>query len=397
MFSSSFMTNHSSPNTQIILSLDSDCSTDSINQYIQFKLTNSKSISKYIGQQIPLNLIYPNESNYICKILFLNAHVTRNYQSHLITLESINPNHDYTIYCNALLQHALNHHNDAIQLFQSIIKVDNLYMDPILYDMIQTSHRLLQESQYHFQITQLISGIHIANDSKWNQPITCLINSYAKQMNNLIYIITDLISKQCYLVDPCWDTNTIIQILNKQQLNLIGVILTHFHFDHVGGIPPSPFHYLRVKVPGLHSILKYKQVPVYMHELDVSIMLQQPGNADLQIQAIQNNEILKLGNHQIQILHTPGHTPGSICLLVNQCRLITGDTLFKQSCGTVYEDDRVKRVDEMIASLKMISEMDENIVVLSGHGYRGVVTSIGQEKESGILGDLNYLKHLLLK
>lgn len=182
------------------------------------------------------------------------------------------------------------------------------------------------------------------------------------------------------------------KIIIKEKLKLIGAIVTHHHFDHVGGTPPPPFDQLPIKVAGLATILKkYPNVNAYIHPEDVATVLEKnPGIKISQIQPTPDGYQLRLSTRVVlRFLHTPGHTMGSQCVLVNDCRVFTGDTLFLGCCGRVDLDDGDPEF--MYESLrKMKTVLDNEVVVYPGHAYGGGNwTTIGQEKLSGALRDLS--------
>lgn len=132
------------------------------------------------------------------------------------------------------------------------------------------------------------------------------------------------------VVDPSADGKTILSAIREAGAVLDGIVLTHGHFDHIISIDT-----LRSLCPGC---------PVYIHENDVDFPQDARKNAfwpffqmertwNRPDKVLQDGDVLMLGGQSIRVLHTPGHTPGSICLLCNQEWLLTGDTLFASGIG----------------------------------------------------------------
>ncbi|CAG8810292.1 20248_t:CDS:2 [Cetraspora pellucida] len=257
------------------------------------------------------------------------------------------------------------------------------------------------------------------------------IFEFAVKMKNLIYVIVDNSTKECIVVDACWDVDGIIKFIKNKRLKLVGAIVTHHHFDHVGGKPPSPFNQLPIKVSGLCDLLKrFPKLKAYIHPLDIPHVLKTNPelsdlftsiplsnlpfknrqshlcntniisfiiNSTLNSSALSNsnasriiptphNFILSLGNFTLlRFLHTPGHTEGSQSILVNETRLFTGDTLM---CGCTGRLDlpggNLKQMKKTLR--KRLGSLDDKIVVFPGHDYGGDWTTIGIEKRKGIIG-----------
>ncbi|KAI8056253.1 beta-lactamase-like protein [Syncephalis plumigaleata] len=210
----------------------------------------------------------------------------------------------------------------------------------------------------------------------------------AGPMRNFIYLIADRDTRDCVIVDACWDVPGLLDIIKQEGLNLVGAIVTHHHFDHVGGAPPPPFDQFRIRVSGLATILKKKPaVTAYVHPLDVPELV--PANPGLPLSRIRptpDGYVLKLGRRTtIRFLHTPGHTPGSQCLLVNERRLFTGDTLFLGCCGRL--DMPGGNPEAMWRSLRRLANLDDQLVIYPGHEYGGEWSTLQEEKMAGALKD----------
>ena len=130
------------------------------------------------------------------------------------------------------------------------------------------------------------------------------------EMDNFTYIIIDEKNRNSIIVDPSWDLEIIFDFLNKNKLDNEFIINTHSHFDHVLGNEQV------VKTTGA-KIIQHKASPL---------------KKDIEV---NDEESIKFGDSQIKIIYTPGHSGDSICLVINDKIILTGDTLFVGSCGRI--------------------------------------------------------------
>lgn len=164
------------------------------------------------------------------------------------------------------------------------------------------------------------------------------------------------------IVDPSADANTIVTALASNGLTLDYILLTHGHFDHIVSIDT-----LREKTG----------TPVCIHEYDLLMPEDAHKNAFYTFfrmeraykrpeKALFDNEILKLGDELIRVIHTPGHTAGGACFLCNNEFLITGDTLFADSYGRydLYGGDEAT----LFHSLRELRSLPKNLIIYPGHG-----------------------------
>lgn len=156
------------------------------------------------------------------------------------------------------------------------------------------------------------------------------------------------------------------------------------------GIPPSPYDQFRIKVSGIYSLMRrVPKLSVYINPADIPHVLKSnPGMSELKRRIIStpNKFTLKLGNlTNLQFIHVPGHTEGSQIILVNETRLFTGDTLMVGCVGRI--DLPGGDIKEMKKTLKeRLSDLEDGTVVYPGHNYGGEWTTIGMEREKGIIG-----------
>lgn len=169
-------------------------------------------------------------------------------------------------------------------------------------------------------------------------------------------------------------------------------IVTHFHFDHVGGSPPPPYDTFPIKISGLATLLKQMpHIKAYIHPLDIPFI--QQANPSIQINRLvptcttNITTELTVGKVNIEFLHTPGHTPGSQSLLINKSRLIAGDTLLCGGhCGrTDLQGGNRKSMENTLRNV--LGSLDDRIIVYPGHDYGLTWSTIGMERENGCLGE----------
>ncbi|RKP14710.1 beta-lactamase-like protein, partial [Piptocephalis cylindrospora] len=244
----------------------------------------------------------------------------------------------------------------------------------------------LEDARSGLFIRQILVGRDIASGRSLS-PIQSRINEAATSMRNFIYLIGDRDTKKCVLIDACWDVNGLLKIVKQEGYELVGLIVTHHHFDHVGGVPPPPYDQFRIRVPGLASLMKkFPALTGYVHPEDIPRL--KPDNPTLPLNRIiptSDNFVLRLGERTIlRFLHTPGHTPGSQCVLLNERRLISGDTLFLGCCGRL--DLPGADRDSMWSSLQRLSEeLDAETIIYPGHEYGGEWSTVGEERLAGAL------------
>jgi hydroxyacylglutathione hydrolase len=187
-------------------------------------------------------------------------------------------------------------------------------------------------------------------------------------------VIGDEVSREAMVIDPGDDVEDVLAIIRKHNLTVKQIVITHAHIDHVGGASK-----LRV-VTGAPILLNQNDYEL-LKMLDQQaewIGMPSPGKIDID-QSVAQADTIKAGSLSADVLHTPGHTEGSICLYFSvEQKLIAGDTLFAGSIGRT--DLPGGSFNKIIRSIheKVLALPDATIVV-PGHGS---LTTVGEEREN---------------
>ncbi|MFH5230582.1 MBL fold metallo-hydrolase [Antrihabitans spumae] len=182
----------------------------------------------------------------------------------------------------------------------------------------------------------------------------------ATQMRNFAYLIGDRETGDCLVVDPAYAATDLVDAAEADGMRVSGVLVTHHHPDHVGG------EMMGFSLPGLADLLERVAVPVHVNEHEVQWVSRVTGISAGDLTGHAHRDKVSVGAIDIELLHTPGHTPGSQCFLLDG-RLVAGDTLFLDGCGrTDFPDGDV---DEMFRSLQNLAKLDGDPTVFPGHWY----------------------------
>ena len=182
----------------------------------------------------------------------------------------------------------------------------------------------------------------------------------AAQMRNFAYLIGDRETGDTVVVDPAYAANDLVDILEADGQKLSGVLVTHHHPDHVGG------SMMGFELKGLAELLERRSVPVHVNSVEADWVSRITGIARSDLTGHEHGDKVNVGDIEIELLHTPGHTPGSQCFLLDG-RLVAGDTLFIEGCGRT--DFPGGDVDEMFRSLQQLAALSGDPTVYPGHWY----------------------------
>lgn len=200
-----------------------------------------------------------------------------------------------------------------------------------------------------FYFRQLLSGRDFAVD-----------NGLAAQMVNFVYAIGDRATGECVLVDPAYAVGELLAVVGADDMRVTGVLATHYHPDHVGG---SMMGY---KIEGVRELLELQGMKIHVQEAEAAFVRKVTGVSDGDLVAHDPGDVVMVGDVRIELVHTPGHTPGSQCFLVDG-RLVSGDTLFLDGCGRT--DLPGSDPDDMYDSLMRLAKLPDTTVVYPGHRY----------------------------
>ncbi|MCP3963467.1 MAG: MBL fold metallo-hydrolase [bacterium] len=210
-------------------------------------------------------------------------------------------------------------------------------------------------------------------------------------MANFMYLIGDPEKREALIVDPAWDVASLLDLAEEDGYRVAGALVTHYHPDHVGG------DLWGTQVQGLAKLLERAAVPIYVNKHEAEGVKIVTGVSDSDLRKVDDGDTVKLGEQEIRFLHTPGHTPGSQCFLIDG-RLVAGDTLFVQGCGRV--DLPGGDSEAMYHTLTgKLAKLPPETVLYPGHNYGPSPTStIGDELESNYylrIGSLDDWRRLM--
>ncbi|MCB0942031.1 MAG: MBL fold metallo-hydrolase [Mycobacterium sp.] len=182
----------------------------------------------------------------------------------------------------------------------------------------------------------------------------------AQQMRNFAYLIGDRETGEAVVVDPAYAAGDLLDALEADGMRLSGVLVTHHHPDHVGG------SMMGFELKGLAELLERVSVPVHVNTHEALWVSRVTGIPMGDLTTHVHGDKVSVGDIEIELLHTPGHTPGSQCFLLDG-RLVAGDTLFLDGCGRT--DFPGGDVDEMYRSLQQLAALSGDPTVFPGHWY----------------------------
>ncbi len=192
-------------------------------------------------------------------------------------------------------------------------------------------------------------------------------------MQNFVYVIGSKKTREVALVDPAWSIDGLLEHVEGQDFTPVAALVTHYHPDHIGG----EIHGQRIE--GLAELLGRRGLKVYANKHEADGVKQVTGISDSDLVKVDSGDTLRIGEVEVEFLHTPGHTPGSQCFRI-QSSLVSGDTLFIQGCGRV--DLPGSNSEQMYHSLRKLNELPEDTILLPGHDYGGGTSrTLGQTKK----------------
>ena len=179
-------------------------------------------------------------------------------------------------------------------------------------------------------------------------------------MENFSYLVWDEDTRDAAVIDPAWQPEALAEFVKAEGLKLHCVLLNHAHPDHVNAVS--------------FFTAADKDLPVYLHEADYFMLESRPPL----LRTVADGEQVQAGALKIGVLHTPGHTPGSVCYLAGDA-VFTGDTLFIGECGRV--DLPGSSAEALYDSFAKLAALPDEAKVWPGHSYNGDTSTFGVQKE----------------
>ncbi len=182
-------------------------------------------------------------------------------------------------------------------------------------------------------------------------------------MQNYVYLIGSTETRKVAVVDAAWEIDTILKIAKQDEMEITHAFVTHTHPDHVGG------GFSGMEIDGVTELLEKCKAKVVVHKAEAEFI---KGLSSSDMIKSDNGDKVDVGGIEIELMHTPGHTPGSQCFLVDG-RVVSGDTMFIDACGRV--DFPGGNAEQMYYSLtqKLVALPDDTIL-FPGHNYAPLST-----------------------
>jgi glyoxylase-like metal-dependent hydrolase (beta-lactamase superfamily II) len=183
----------------------------------------------------------------------------------------------------------------------------------------------------------------------------------ARQMVNFVYLVGDRGTGECVVIDPAYDIAGILDVVAADGMQLTGALATHYHADHVGG---DIFGH---GIQGVRELLTATSVPIHVQADESQWVQRSTGLGADELVTHASGDVVRAGDITIELIHTPGHTPGSQCFLVAN-RLVAGDTLFLEGCGRtdLPGGDPAALYDSLTQKL---AKVPDDAILFPGHLY----------------------------
>jgi glyoxylase-like metal-dependent hydrolase (beta-lactamase superfamily II) len=186
-------------------------------------------------------------------------------------------------------------------------------------------------------------------------------DNIARQMVNFVYLIGDRETGEAVAVDPAYDIRGLLDILAADDMKLVGALATHYHPDHVGGSMGG------FTISGVRELLTLQPVPIHVQADEAPWVKRVTDASDSDLVLHESGDTVTVGEIPIELIHTPGHTPGSQCFFVDG-KLVAGDTLFLEGCGRLDlpGGDPVAMYDSLTHKL---AKVPDDAILFPGHQY----------------------------
>ena len=204
-------------------------------------------------------------------------------------------------------------------------------------------------------------------------------------MQNYVYLIGSTETRKAAVVDAAWDIDAIVRTAAQDEMEITHALVTHTHPDHVGG------GFAGLEIAGATELLEKCKAKVVVHKAEAEFI---KGLSSSDMIKTDNADKVDVGGLEIQLIHTPGHTPGSQCFLVGN-RVVSGDTLFIDACGRV--DFPGGNPEQMYYSLtQKLMALPDEMILFPGHNYAPLKhATIGEQKKTNPYLKFSSLKQFL--
>ena len=183
----------------------------------------------------------------------------------------------------------------------------------------------------------------------------------ARQMVNFVYLVGDRETGEAVVIDPAYDIGGLLELVAADDMRLTGALATHYHPDHVGG------DMMGHAIQGVRELLELAPVPIHVQADEAPWVARVTEAAATDLVEHRSGDVVMVGEIPIELIHTPGHTPGSQCFLVDN-RLVAGDTLFLEGCGrTDLPGGDAAQLYESIT--QKLAKVPDDAVLFPGHLY----------------------------
>jgi glyoxylase-like metal-dependent hydrolase (beta-lactamase superfamily II) len=204
-------------------------------------------------------------------------------------------------------------------------------------------------------------------------------------MQNYVYLLGSAETRKAAVVDAAWEIDTILKIAKQDEMEITHAFVTHTHPDHVGG------GFAGMEIDGVTELLEKCKAKVVVHKAEAEFI---KGLSSSDMIKTDNGDKVDVGGVEVQLMHTPGHTPGSQCFLVDN-RVVSGDTLFIDACGRV--DFPGGNPEQMYYSLtQKLMALPDDMILFPGHNYAPLKhATMGEQKKTNPYLRFSSLKQFL--
>ena len=204
-------------------------------------------------------------------------------------------------------------------------------------------------------------------------------------MKNYVYLIGCTETHKAAVVDAAWEIDAILKIAAQDDMEITHAFVTHTHPDHVGG------GFAGMEIAGVTELLEKCKAKVVVHKAEAEFI---KGLSVSDLIKSDNGDKINIGGIEIELMHTPGHTPGSQCFLVDG-RVVSGDTMFIDACGRV--DFPGGNPEQMYYSLtQKLAALPDDTILFPGHNYAQLTqATIGEQKKTNPYLKFSSLKQFL--